>query len=226
MKYLSFLLLLLFFSCTDEKTVLLPEIVNADITEVLDVSPAYLFYDETKKDSIEMNRKNLIGTTNWLVNVDKRLRLEQVIPQIIFLQNKKRNAEVHKNENAKNYYTCNDTSIKSLGFLEFTDIIYKTGYVFPNVASDYENQKENRIIVDFRNVSDIKLVTIAKDSILKKSNLKNLKQDLENLPNGRDYELLLNLNSKLTFQDYISFKSTLSQIDYSKMSLNENEFIY
>jgi hypothetical protein len=226
MKYLSFLLLLLFFSCTDEKTVLLPEIVNADITEVLDVSPAYLFYDETKKDSIEMNRKNLIGTTNWLVNVDKRLRLEQVIPQIIFLQNKKRNAEVHKNENAKNYYTCNDTSIKSLGFLEFTDIIYKTGYVFPNVASDYENQKENRIIVDFRNVSDIKLVTIAKDSILKKSNLKNLKQDLENLPNGRDYELLLNLNSKLTFQDYISFKSTLSQIDSSKMSLNENEFIY
>ncbi|OBX21314.1 hypothetical protein LX77_02999 [Gelidibacter algens] len=226
MKYLAFLLLLLTFSCNHEKTVLLPEIVNADITEVLDVSPAYLFYDETKKDSIEMNRKNLIGTTNWLVNVDKRLTLGQVIPQIIFLQNKKRNAEVHKNENAKNYYTCNDTSIKSLGFIEFTDIIYKTGYVFPNVAPDYENPRENRIIVDFRNVQDIKLVTLSKDSILKKSTLKNLKQDLDNLPNDGVYEFILNINSKLTFQDYITFKSKLSQINSSKMSVNENEFIY
>lgn len=226
MKYLSYLLLLLSFSCTHEKTVLLPEIVNADITEVLDVSPVYLFYDETKNDSIEMNRKNLIGTTNWLVNVDKRLTLGQVIPKIIFLQNKKRNGEVHKNENAKNYYTCNDTSIKNLGFLEFTEIIYKTGYVFPNVASDYENPRENRIIIDFRNVRDIKLVTLSKDSILKKSTLKTLKQDLEHLPNDQVYEFIVNINSKLTFQDYITFKSTLSQINSSTMTLNENEFIY
>jgi len=52
------------------------EVENAEITEVLDVSPAYIFYDETQPDSTLFNRKNLIGTTNWLVNVDKRLTLE------------------------------------------------------------------------------------------------------------------------------------------------------
>ncbi|MBJ7881029.1 hypothetical protein [Gelidibacter salicanalis] len=226
MKHILFFFILLTFSCSKEKSVLLPEITNATITQVTDVSPAYLFYDETKTDSIEMNRGNLISTTNWLVNVDKRLTLDQVIPRIIMLQNKKRDAEVHKNENAKNFYTCNDTSIKNLGFLEFTNVIYKTDYVSPNVASDYENPREHRIILDFSSSQDIKLVTILKDSILKKSTLQTLKDDIENLPQEGSYELILNINDKLTFQDYISFKSILSKIDSSKITLNENEFIY
>ncbi|MEO9076192.1 MAG: hypothetical protein ABI263_02740, partial [Gelidibacter sp.] len=109
MKYLSLLLLLLTSSCNNEKTILLPEIENAEITEVHDISPIYIFYDETKTDSLELNRNNIISTTNWLVNIDKRLTLGQVIPKIVLLQDKKRNAEVHKNENSKNYFTCNDT---------------------------------------------------------------------------------------------------------------------
>ena len=72
------------YSCGNEKILQLPEINHSDITEILDVSHAYLFYDETKPDSIELNRKNLISTTNWLVNVDKRLTLDQAIPSIVF----------------------------------------------------------------------------------------------------------------------------------------------
>ena len=123
-KILLISIALLFFSCGNEKVLQLPEIKNAKITEVLDVSPAYIFYDETKQDSVELNRKNLIISTNWLVNVDKRLTLEQALPSIIKLQEKKRNATMHKNEKARNYYTCNDTSIKNLGFIDFTDVVY------------------------------------------------------------------------------------------------------
>ena len=32
---------------------------------------------------------------------------------------------MHKNENARNFYTCNDTSIKNLGFIDFTEVYYK-----------------------------------------------------------------------------------------------------
>ena len=73
---------------------------------------------------IELNRKNLIITTNWLVNVDKRLTLDQAIPSIIFLQDKKRNAKMHRNDNAGNYYTCHDIAINNLGFLDFTNVYY------------------------------------------------------------------------------------------------------
>lgn len=226
MKYIVLLLAVFTFSCAKEKAVLLPEIANAKITEVTDVSPAYLFYDATKPDSIELNRGNLITTTNWLVNVDKRLTLKQAIPKIITLQDKKRNAEVHKNDNARNYYTCNDTSIKNLGFLEFTDVIYKLNSIAPNVSPDYGNPRADKIIVDFKSPSDIKLVTILKDSILKKSTLQTLKADVESLPKVGTYEMILNISANLTFQDYISFKSILSQIEPSIMTLNVNEFIY
>ncbi|MBO3099763.1 hypothetical protein [Gelidibacter pelagius] len=226
MKHLSLLLLLLIFSCNHEKTVLLPEIDHADITEVLDISPIYIFYDETKADSLELNRNNVISTTNWLVNIDKRLTLGQVIPKVILLQDKKRNAEVHKNENSKNYFTCNDTSIQNLGFLDFTHIIYKMNSILPNVSSDYYNSKEKRLILDFKAPNDIKFVTLYNDSIIKKSTLKTLKNDLDSLPNGTEYDLVLSINDQLTFQDYITFKSTLSKIESPNVTINENEFIY
>ncbi|MEO8773857.1 MAG: hypothetical protein ABI263_08915 [Gelidibacter sp.] len=226
MKYLSLLFLFLILSCNQEKTILLPEIVNADVTEVLDVSPIYLFYNVTKKDSIDLNRANVITSTNWLVNVDKRLTLGQIIPEIMVLQDKKRNAEINKTKNSKNYYTCNDTSIKNLGFLEFTDVIYKTNFVLPNISPDYDNPREKRIIIDFKSTGDIKFVSVFKDSIIKKTSLKNLKEDLEGLPQDASYEFFLNINDHLNFQDYISFKSTLSKVISSKVTINENEFIY
>ncbi len=54
MKHIFFaLMFLIFFSCGNEKVIQLPEINQSDITEVLDVSPAYIFYDESKPDSLE-----------------------------------------------------------------------------------------------------------------------------------------------------------------------------
>ncbi len=61
---------------------------NEEITEVIDVSPVYLFFDEVT-DSVEFNRRNMISSTNWLVNIDKRLTLKQVLPHLQYLQEKR-----------------------------------------------------------------------------------------------------------------------------------------
>ena len=68
--------LIIFASCGKEKIVQLPEINHSKISKINDVSAAYLFYDVTQPDSVELNRNNLISTTNWLINVDKRLTLK------------------------------------------------------------------------------------------------------------------------------------------------------
>src|SRR5690554_6507628 len=197
MKHLYIVFLLLFLSCNNNKVVQLPEMEQADITEIIDVSPAYLFYDETKKDSIELNRKTLISTTNWLVNVDKRLTLKQAIPKIKFLQDKKRNAEIHKDDAAKNYYTCHDTSINNLGFIEFTDVYYK------EKQPENHNLKPNEYLMVCQTPVNIEVIGL--DIHTLKTTLGTFSKDLKRLfaSFNETKTLQLFLNNKLSFQDYI-----------------------
>lgn len=206
---------LLFFSCGNEKVLQLPEIKNADITEVLDVSPAYIFYDETKQDSVELNRKNLIISTNWLVNVDKRLTLKQALPSIIKLQEKKRNATVHKNEKARNYYTCNDTSIKNLGFIDFTDVVY----INENIGFEVDSTKYLQVLVF--NLNEIKLIT--SENKLIECNFDQLSKLITNEFNSSNNleKVYFGFSNKLSFQDYISIKSFFAATKNIEISKNE-----
>lgn len=224
---------ILFFSCGNEKVLQLPEIKNADITEVLDVSPAYIFYDETKQDSVELNRKNLIISTNWLVNVDKRLTLEQALPSIIKLQEKKRNATMHKNEKAKNYYTCNDTSIKNLGFIDFTDVEYRLNYSEDNYEDIEIDDNSFDINLIINSLEDI---TINSFIISGETNLNRLNDylkeklnvlNLDDKEHGGDfYNLQIGFNKSLSFQDYISIKSKLMHFKNERTVINKIEQIF
>jgi hypothetical protein len=226
--YTVLLILLILFSCGKDKSVLLPEIEHAKVTEVLDVSPAYIFYNEVQPDSVELNRKNIIGTTNWLINIDKRLSLEQVIPKIKFLQNKKRNAEVHKNENAKNYYTCNDTSIQNLGFIEFTDVVYqdislrdyfkyKQRSEKMSVALNVISMNSYSLELSYNENSDSEVYSNIEDVITKIKDYYKKEQD---------FNLYLLFHSKLNFQEYITIKSKMQDIKEKDIPIDNNEFIY
>ena len=234
-KLLYLLLVIAFLSCNNERVLELPEIKNAEITEVLDVSPAYIFYDETQPDSTLFNRKNLISTTNWLVNVDKRLTLKQAIPHIQYLQNKRKKASMHKNEAAKNYFTCNDISIKNLGFLEFTDVDYK----YVDITNDsislqmLENSKElyKSHILEH---GYLKLsVIFNQNGKIKYGDKSLLISDYLNEIPPREYPIVangvsleLNFDQSLSFQDYIAIKSELSQIEREDIIVSPFEFIY
>lgn len=209
------LITLFLWSCGNEKVIQLPEVQHAKISEILDVSPAYIFYNETQPDSVELNRKNLIISTNWLFNVDKRLTLEQAIPKIKFLQDKKRNAKMHKNEAAKNYYTCNDTSIKNLGFIEFTDINY----------IEETNPKNNSIIA----INSLNDITIQhQDLKLPRVEIDDLIIQLENnfSKNEENIILTLHLNKQLIFQDYITVKNKLQNLNFETIVIDNNEYIF
>jgi len=225
--YYCLLLFSLIVSCGEDKLVQLPEIKHADISKINDVSVAYLFYDESKADSVELNRKNLISTTNWLINVDKRLRLKQAVPKIIYLQEKKRNAEMHKNDNAKNYFTCNDTGIKNLGFIEFTDVVYhqEDSDVYLNKNKALANQIINIRVqsLDSTYVSFIRSDTV----FIHTSNQKELLSHLESNLTGQGNALIISeFNENLSFQDYITYKFLLSQINFKHVRIANDEFIF
>lgn len=226
MRYYILLITTLFlFSCENEKVLQLPEISHSNITEINDVSAAYLFYDETQKDSVELNRKNLISTTNWLVNVDKRLTLKQVIPHIKFLQDKKTSSS-HKNKNAKNYFTCNDTSRKNLGFIEFTDVVYSEERNFINYSkvSSLKNLK-NQILINFNSGEVIKVFNINSEELSIKVNDIDLTEELKKIDSNENI-IYLDFNSNLSFQDYIKFKSIISEMNLKEAEISNEEFIY
>jgi len=219
MKYFILLITMFFvFSCGNKKVLHLPEIDYSEISDITDVSHAYLFYDETQKDSVELNRKNLISSTNWLINVDKRLTLKQAIPHLKFLQEKKKNSS-HKNKEAKNYFSCNDTSRQNLGFIEFTDVVYfndTSGY-------DKELNSDDASMLVF-NLNDIRIIT--SDNKVFQADKSSLIKTVTNLFNLNKGLIYLEFKDSLTFQEYISIKSILEKLDSENITISNNEFIY
>lgn len=234
MRFILLLLILVTSSCANERVLQLPEIEHATVTEVLDVSPAYIFYDEKQPDSTLLNRKNLISTTNWLVNVDKRLTLRQAMPHIKFLQDKKRNAEMHKNENAKNYFSCNDTSISNLGFIEFTDINYEIITLEKDGISEH-NAKQHLTddsLISEKSIPANYVIFDSQNQANGENLITNMLKSLEDsIPFDKNIKLMqfsfdFYYDSELSFQDYISIKSKIQTIAIEKVIIETNEFIY
>lgn len=206
-RFILYLFFLLMVACNNKRNVQLPEIESSEITKVYDISPGYIFYDETKPDSVELNRRNLISTTNWLINVDKRLKLSQAIPKITYIQNKKRNAKMHKNEAAKNYYTCNNKSIKSLGFIDFTDVYYHEESV-----DDYAKNQ---------NLKTYQIVDFYADSVV--FNGKSI--DIKHLKQPDSVKVFTRFDKTMRFQDYIKHKEQLIKLDSTQVIIDNDEFI-
>ena len=206
MKYFSFIFLFLFFSCAEKESVQLP-LSNVTIVEkVTDLTPVYVFFKIEGKDTIaDVNRKNTIISTNWVFNIDKRLPLKLVIPQLIKLQEKKRKDSDYKNELAQNYYTYMDNVKKNLAFLPFTEVYYKLEKPIGTVI--YFN-KGNEILIE--------------NSIVKKEQLTELIN--ESLPENISKNFIFLFNKDLDFGSYIEDKIFIESLNV-KMNRKE-EFIY
>ncbi len=215
--FIILLIIILLFSC-NKKTVLLPETDTKEITEILDVSPIYIFYDETKPDSTDFNRKNMISTTNWLVNIDKRLTLKQILPHLQYLQEKRSKDGMHKNENAKNYFTCFNPEIQNLTFIEFTDVAFHD-------KSLEKYSSENSIVIDFNTHNKITIINPNTNKIILKTEADYLLNSIEEVVTLENI-IYLNFNKTLSFQDYITYKSLLLRLDINNVILSNDEFIY
>lgn len=241
---ITILLICLLTSCMDRE-VQLPHTTNNDITEVLDVSPIYIFYDETKSDSVDFNRNNMISTTNWLVNIDKRLTLKQVLPHLQYLQEKRHGDGMHTNENAKNYFTCFNPETENLSFIEFTDITYRLARVnrfateIPNYKFKTTYERDSIIKVRKSLTQSIGLTlrmeldfVTANSFISFAERIKNdslnayLNETINLYPNNKTIEIGLGFNHNLSLENYISIKTRLQQFESEHLIISNEEFIY
>ncbi|MBY0488071.1 MAG: hypothetical protein K2P85_12925 [Flavobacteriaceae bacterium] len=145
-KYIGFLVALILFSCEGKKEIELPKADTTIVADVQEHSPIYMFFKVTGNDTIaDVNRKNSIVSTNWIFNIDKRLPLKLIVPEIIKLQAKK-DKSMHKNEAAENYFSYANDVKKTMAFLPFTKVKYVIGK--PKSGTIVYFSKNNKILVD------------------------------------------------------------------------------
>ncbi|WP_166925638.1 hypothetical protein [Flavobacterium poyangense] len=205
MKYFSLLFVVLLFSCGKKEDVLLPKSNVTVVKNVEDLSPIYIFFKTEGKDTIaEVNRKNSIISTNWIFNIDKRLPLRLVIPEVMKLQEKKRTEKAHKNEKAENYYSYADTVGKNLAFLPFTKVYYKMEKVNPYI-SQLHFKKNGRIEYRGKRTYDFPK--------------NNLTPFLDSLVINPKAEITFSYDKNMSFGDYIQCKILVKKLVLKNKSL-------
>jgi hypothetical protein len=224
-KILFISIVLLFISCK-KQDVQLPKSNKTILKDIQDHSPVYMFFKVTEKDTIvELNRQNTISTTNWVFNIDKRLPLKLVIPEVMKLQEKKKNSS-HTKEGAINVYSYADSIGKNLAFLPFTNVVYKYDrefskfYIIDNskVYTGFQNfsinfNKENKITVDGNDVGREEFVSFIKDYT-------------PFVSQGKTALLHLNFEVNLSYDQYILNKVMLNDVLSKNIAFSPIEFIY
>jgi hypothetical protein len=207
-KYIALVIALTLFSCEGKKEI---ELSKADRTIVADVqehSPIYIFFKVVGKDTIaDVNRKNSIVSTNWIFNIDKRLPLRLIVPELIKLQAKK-DKSMHKNEAAENYFSYANDVKKTMAFLPFTKVKYVIGKPKFGVKIYFY---KNEVFVN--------------DSLVKKNKLEEF---INNLPSDKPNKYFLCFDKKMNYDNYIKSKVFMNSIKFPVplMNLQNEEFIY
>jgi hypothetical protein len=210
MKYFTLIVLFTLFSCGNKEDILLPKANTSIVKNVDDHSPIYIFFRTKGKDTVaEVNRKNSIISTNWILNVDKRLPLRLAIPEIMKLQQKKREEKAHKNEKAENYYSYADTIGKNLAFISFTNVYYKMEKPKSGVAVFFT--KNNEILVD--------------DIVVKQEELQTY---FDKAPNNKAVQYVFCFDKNLNFGSYIQNKIFINglKLPSSEFNIKQEEFVY
>jgi hypothetical protein len=210
MKCFSLYLIFLFLSCGNKEDVLLPKSNVVIVSNVEDHSPIYIFFRTKGKDTLaEVNRKNSIITTNWILNIDKRLPLRLVIPEVMKLQEKKRSEVAHKNELTQNYYSYADSIHKNMAFLPFTKVYYEMKK--PKFGVNIFFDKNNKISVNGLVIKKDKLESFLNESIIEKG-----------------INLQFCFSNDLSYGGYIQDEIFIQSLKFSMLNLNltNQEFIY
>lgn len=210
MKYFCLIFIFLLFSCEEKKDVLLPKSNVSIVKDVQDHSPIYIFFKTEGKDTLaEINRKNSIISTNWIFNIDKRLPLKVVIPEVMKLQEKKRGDNAHKNEKAENYYSYADSVGKNLAFLPFTKVYYKTK----------KSTETGKVVLRFKKQNN----TVSIDNTdIQKSEILNF---IHKMNYTIQPQIVLLFDKNMSYGEYIQNKILIQKFIYDSIEVPE-EFIF
>jgi hypothetical protein len=121
---ISLLAISLLTSC-HKKEVLLPQVPISGETDIQNHSEVWVFYNEKGEDTKAIvNKNNLITSTNWILNIDRRLKLYDVIPVFQMIHAKRAKKTMHSVEGMTDYISYSNTKDKNISVFPISDKKY------------------------------------------------------------------------------------------------------
>jgi hypothetical protein len=231
-KLVSLIMLFSLFSCNNTE-VLLPQENVSVMKEITDHSPIYMFFKteenpnfKEKLDTIvAVNLKNSIASNNWVFNIDKRLSLKLVIPEVMQLQEEKK-SNLHVKGGEMNFFTYSDSVAKNLAYFPFTDVQYKYSKHFSKffIKSHAEHfRKYHNFTVNFNKDNKI---TVDGNDIERDEFIEFITQFAVFRNDGKITMLHLNFDNRLTYEQYIQNKILAWKATNNEIQLSSFEFVY
>ena len=202
-------LAILLVACEGKKEVQLPKSNQSLVTTIGEHSPVYIFFALKGKDTIaDLNRSNTISSTHWVFNIDKRLPLRLVMPQIVKMQTKKEKS-MHKSETSENYFSYADSLHKNLAFVSFTNVTYKMEK--PKLATLILFTQNNSVIVNSKEI-----------------NKTALQDYLNQLPKDKPTTLYFGFAKESSFDTYLQNQIFIRGLKFEGFDSNSSrqEFIF
>ena len=225
-KIVIIVALLSLFSCA-EKEVQLPQAEVSVLKDIVDHSPIYMFFEiKNEKDTIiNVNRKNSISSTNWIFNIDKRLPLKLVIPEVMKLQEKKANS-AHSKKDAIDVFSYSDSIRKNLAFFPFTEVKFKydkdfSKFFIKKNASQYMPYHNFTVNFNKKNAITIDGIEVDRNEFVA-----FIKEFSDFTIDGKLIMLHLNFDKNLSYGDYLNNKILAWKATNDKVQIASYEFIY
>ncbi len=211
-KFILFSLILstFFISCT-KQPVYLPQLDISGETDIQNHSEIWVFYNEKTKKA-DVNKNNLITTTNWIINIDKKLLLSEVIPVFQMVKAKRAKKSIHSAEGMKDYITYSNTKDKNVSAFRIDSTSYM---LLPKNEIQDLNQENPCTIIDFSPNS----IRINKKDFSKTQWNKSVLDSLSGC-------IQLQFDQGLNYQEYMEYRLTLNSFLPKEMSVETTEYIY
>jgi hypothetical protein len=226
MKHFVYFILILFLSIgCQKKSMSLAKVAHTDISNVTDHSPVYI---TVGKDSTtaDFNRKNLISSTNWIIHVDKHLKLVTLAPHFRYLMEKRQKRGMHDKPDAKIFFSVANQSTQQIGFIKTDPIEFMPNDEFSMfyVKEHPETHMSlNTLRINFDKENNI---TVDGNKVPRQELLEFLTEFIDFTSEGKQTLIYLNFEENLTFQEYINNIQLLSRLKIPKLSFSNKQFIY
>ena len=212
------------------KDVKIPVNDNAGLHEVWNNSPVYILQNIEGQDTLaDIKLGQTISTTKWLVAVDKRLTLKQLLPALQKLYKKRRKVSMHSDGKGQLYFTFMDSVQHKVSFVEATDLdlvpdIYTSQKYFEQYPlAEVEFKKIHLYIYPDKIVlnDSIKFEPeISKQQLLNR--IKSFEKPLDSIPK----QLYLNFSTRTNFDRFLNYYTFFKNNPLPKIQISTKIFIF